>query len=1083
MILKDTANATDNPPPSYGSLDHQPGPSNRPKPLASPTSPRVITPHLPVSVPQQPALVAPLQLACPDAHHLVSSLPPGHPALLCLQTGEHVPHDKFGVALCLHQHDPVSSRMDLFSLPPLPELEDSAPPPVQQGFGHVFPVFHVPELVDKPQNPILSAIVCQQKSRPRARASIANPPVHLPQSREYTEENEHNLPKLPDSNDIWLEATTPTTCLTKVLSWDKLHPSFSPAALSTSFLSEQDPFVYAAARHLAATRLRAPHAGVLHVSNQDVLKALKMTVSGTSSTLHIWNMELETFVQRGVLPGQVGYIMIDGQDEVSSKSVVHRFLKIGTLMRRLEILVESLRSRSVHEGPTVYSFAHTLSSILAHLRNKMSGIPPIIFDNAIEPFNWMAVWQEYGIYEETLVAISALYGRSEGFTPSQYTPIDASPQSILDSIYWHLREHIDRRSPRIIIAILAYILTNVSRHYLQQISHSVAYGGDIVRKTVHVVGEKNDQYSLTELGDDEQSVDEGIIDQSTYPSFFPPELSVVLPGAQRSLSLLRAAEPNHPLLKATLHQPPITWFWTAHEVIRAWDEERPTGTSPIRPDLPSVFLPAEEDSPSYELKAGLADFQLYDMEPGSHLGGKTILKNSIVYPLEAFIETFPETLPSIAPTLSQLSSLVFDPLVHHAASLSNALLSLLLNSQGMLNAHAHISLLRSYLLLTSSSFKARLSSALFSDKFDGTKEVTAALSSHGPSSSEVAESRPWAIGLAHVLLEKETWPPVGSDLSFTLRTVIVDSFEHKIDSWSNGVSIQVLQEAEYRLGFAIRNLPTGPGRNKWLDPTCKALDFLYMDYKAPSPLDVIITPDVLSKYQRAFAFLLRLLRVEKSMHTVYRLTRELDRPLFPTLVAARKCLHHFRFVAQEFLSCVSSYIFDTAIAGNFNPFLHRLQPTSRHSKNDPPLGGFSDIFDLANCHSTLLDDILSACLLRSSQKDMGELLRSALEDVLKFAVLVGELYRGRREEYYVAEALDELYPYFFSKVSALCKLLRSSVGKNISTTFSDGVVLPTERKDEQPAAQTPIPSLSSILQQPRFGRAAIPTFHIHLPSI
>jgi len=35
-----------------------------------------------------------------------------------------------------------------------------------------------------------------------------------------------------------------------------------------------------------------------------------------------------------------------------------------------------------------------------------------------------------------------------------------------------------------------------------------------------------------------------------------------------------------------------------------------------------------------------------------------------------------------------------------------------------------------------------------------------------------------------------------------------------------------------------------------------------MDYKPPPPLDVIITPDVLSKYQRTFSFILRLLRGE-----------------------------------------------------------------------------------------------------------------------------------------------------------------------------------------------------------------------------
>lgn len=44
----------------------------------------------------------------------------------------------------------------------------------------------------------------------------------------------------------------------------------------------------------------------------------------------------------------------------------------------------------------------------------------------------------------------------------------------------------------------------------------------------------------------------------------------------------------------------------------------------------------------------------------------------------------------------------------------------------------------------------------------------------------------------------------------------------------------------------------------------RALDFLLMDYKPPPPLDVVITPDVLSKYQRIFSFILRLLRGENS---------------------------------------------------------------------------------------------------------------------------------------------------------------------------------------------------------------------------
>lgn len=40
----------------------------------------------------------------------------------------------------------------------------------------------------------------------------------------------------------------------------------------------------------------------------------------------------------------------------------------------------------------------------------------------------------------------------------------------------------------------------------------------------------------------------------------------------------------------------------------------------------------------------------------------------------------------------------------------------------------------------------------------------------------------------------------------------------------------------------------------------RALDFLYLDYKPPHPVDVVITPEILSKYQRIFTFLLRLMR-------------------------------------------------------------------------------------------------------------------------------------------------------------------------------------------------------------------------------
>jgi len=153
--------------------------------------------------------------------------------------------------------------------------------------------------------------------------------------------------------------------------------------------------------------------------------------------------------------------------------------------------------------------------------------------------------------------------------------------------------------------------------------------------------------------------------------------------------------------------------------------------------------------------------------------------------------------------------------------------------------------------------------------------------------------------------------------------------------------------------------------------------------------------------------------------------------LFPTLTQSRKLLLHFRFIAQSFVSSLSGYVFDTAIGGNFDPFLARLSadatpPTSEtysnnNNTNTNDDGGFSDVFELAQRHSALLDDILSACLLRSGQRGVGDLLRHSLELVLEFTIVVGELHRGRVEEYQAAPLIEELFNKFCLKMTTLVR--------------------------------------------------------------
>jgi hypothetical protein len=108
--------------------------------------------------------------------------------------------------------------------------------------------------------------------------------------------------------------------------------------------------------------LNDPGIEVKYVTQHELLTALKMTVLGTSSPLHTWDPVSETFVQIVAEKGTRGILLVDDKDEVVSKrfvrfylarlalncrvySWISGFLTIGTLMRRLEILLASLGSR------------------------------------------------------------------------------------------------------------------------------------------------------------------------------------------------------------------------------------------------------------------------------------------------------------------------------------------------------------------------------------------------------------------------------------------------------------------------------------------------------------------------------------------------------------------------------------------------------------------------------------------------------------------------------------------------------------------------------------------------------------------
>ena len=150
---------------------------------------------------------------------------------------------------------------------------------------------------------------------------------------------------------------------------------------------------------------------------------------------------------------------------------------------------------------------------------------------------------------------------------------------------------------------------------------------------------------------------------------------------------------------------------------------------------------------------------------------------------------------------------------------------------------------------------------------------------------------------------------------------------------------------------------------------------------------------------------------------LHRLSRSPRQPLFDTLANANILFLHFRFLAHTFVAQLCSYVYDTAIRGHFDSFLLKLS-IPKECRNEHR---FSDVFELAQYHSGVLDNILIACLLRSGQKAAGDALRTCLETVMELGVLAGELHRGRVEEFQAKSALEELYSAFKRRVSRLVR--------------------------------------------------------------
>ncbi|EIW82999.1 hypothetical protein CONPUDRAFT_164016 [Coniophora puteana RWD-64-598 SS2] len=906
----------------------------------------------------------------------------------------------------------------LFSVQPIPQLASV------DDDRHFF----IPPLPLRPQDPILDLV--QKRQGLDLSADIVHHTTHiadpeLPQSPPVA----HVDPQSHVQSTFWPYLSTDEHVTSgKLYSWDALRLPLNISHCSSEYLSEQDTQLYASLHLNSISGGKDVNRSVIRIGNTQLLASLRSNLLGLSTTLHSWNESAELFEPHE--GNQLIFLASQDRVEVINQSLLSKFLSLSSLLRRLDVLVQTSPRRRLKSSATIHAFIYTLSNVVGFIRHSLTERQRTA---DLSQQSLSSTWSMWAEYEDIVLTLAELCGRNLDCHPSCYLDLPSDAVNLLSLIYDELHRHTSKSSSRMTCALLAHVLTVSSTQYIDRLSKTVALSGlgrvqldsfHASASTAVSFGDfEGDQVGVHPL----KAVDDDEIEDGRYPSFLPPELVAILPAATKSLKLLAAARPDHPILVNFQERPTVVWLWEVSIIHSAWVGEL-SGSSPS----PENALDPDPTSraPQQKYRTGLEGLGVFDLEPS--IGSFSSLKGQTYARLEAFTQRYPDHLPSVTPTLHALSELVFSPLTVHSSSLSQALLLLLLDTQSSLSLQQHLVLLRSHMLFTSHHFRLRLTNALFSDRGDQEDlehDPRSLVMLRGQKASDTAGNILWPVGLSPLLSNRESWPPGGAELSYVLRTVIVDSLEQAYLA-RNATTGGEISEIESRLGFAIRDLPVGPGRDNWLNPrSIEALDFLYLDYKVPHPLDVVITPESLLKYQRVFAFVLRLTRVEAAIRYTYRLTRNSQAPVFPTFSKSNKLLSHFRFVAHSFISNLSTYVMGTAIGANYDVFLRQLDLSSR-SAEEAEKHGFRDVFMLADRHSALLDDILSACLLRSGQRAVGNLLRNGIEIVLEFTMLLNDMSCGSLKEYEATHQLEQLYGRFKSKMAQMTRGLRNLLNRD-----------------------------------------------------
>ena len=694
----------------------------------------------------------------------------------------------------------------------------------------------------------------------------------------------------------------------------------------------------------------------------------------------------------------------------ASQSVIERFSTCGTMMKRLRSYVE--RTYSINTFPSRVALAKSVSTILSAMESQVSNAKPAS----------SSLLQLQRAFDQPYRLLVEVYGLIK-------TLRQAKSNEELSSTMYKRCQHYEQESPWL-RDVMFEILSRVSRPWLEQVEEWIGLTED--QGTNFGLGNDNTLFGsvMAALEENGSPKIEDVIHQpNRMPSFISPEDGQMIFETGRSLRLLRKHHPEHELSKLHVEKrndKPMSWRFTWQQLDSVMEKANSFQES-VAATLQEYRCEPQLDHTSCKIGAdtrrhaysenGAWDLQIEDLT--ERMSGHPSIDVHEPDPLYDLVTSDDANLSStLSPPLSLAAALSFHPPLVAQARLINATsIRSVLRSY---NLRMHLNMLHSFHLLGNGVFVSRLTSALFDPSLSTTERQRGIMRSHE------------AMGLR--VGSRDAWPPASSELRLALMGILNDCYQLEYTKRrKRGSSIEA-SHLPGSLSFAIRHLSESEVE-KSLDPhSLHALDFLRLQCTPSSPLDAIITPLALDKYDVIFKFLLRIVRL---LYVVSHL------PHLPEVAHARA----FRVQARHFITSCASYFFDTGIRetwGVFNMYLDAMESRLVDEDKRGELGSkvTEGIEAIKTRHELCLDQIMFALLLRNRQQRVLALLEDIFSSILDFGRVCGN---GESQSVQVRG----LYEKFSEKLRIFLDVCRGLVGKKAYGTSARGSFFPKDTRAEE----------------------------------